>query len=653
MAFPKEFLDALARRHLLSAIVGRRVKLTRRGKEHTGLCPFHKEKTPSFTVSDDKGFFHCFGCGEHGDAIGFVMKTEGLSFPEAVEKLAAEASLEVPRDRPEDPERRERRKGLLEALEAAAVYFEEALWGSPGHAARDYLAERGLSEATIRSFRLGFAPAERGRLLAALRAKGFEPDLLAEAGLIKLPEADDETGGPGAGEIRDYFFNRIIFPIADRRGRVIAFGGRTMGESRAKYINSPDTPLFHKGRVLYNHASALSAARDKNEVIVAEGYMDVIALAQAGFPSAVAPLGTAVTEEQIQELWRLVPEPVFCLDGDKAGRRAAERAAERALPILKPGVSLQFAFLPEGEDPDSLLQREAAGFLRDLLDRAIPLVDLLWLKESQGRDLSTPERRAALRRDLRSLCTNLKDRELAADYLDDLMTRYDGAFPRRGQRDFNAGKGGGGGNWQGGNRPGSWRVPMGQGRGGRARLVDLGSAIGPPGYALKVAGAQDPENRMRRRREQLLLALLINHPPLIEERLEEISALAFSSPDLERLRNSLISAFLAVGEKEEKGDLDQSSTLLLDSEAMKCHLRDEGYSGLMDQLSSPEVLMHGRFAHPEATQAEAREGYSSVVRELQRPLLRSELDEAARHLAEEMSEDALKRLRARQQLDDD
>ncbi|HMB76480.1 MAG TPA: DNA primase, partial [Kiloniellaceae bacterium] len=417
MAFPPEFLDELRQRIALSSLIGRRVKLTRRGREHSGLCPFHKEKTPSFTVSDDKGFYHCFGCGEHGDAIGFVMASEGLSFPEAVERLAGEAGLEVPKTGPEEQARAQRRKGQFELLEAATAWFQDQLTGSKGQDARDYLLGRGLRPETLAAFRLGFAPAARGQLTAAMKARGFAPDALAEAGLVKPAEAGEPP--------RDHFFNRVVFPICDRRGRVVGFGGRTLGDSKAKYINSPETPLFHKGSHLYNLDKAVKAVSDRREVIVAEGYMDVIALAQEGFPAAVAPLGTAVTEEQLAALWRLEREPLFCLDGDSAGRRAALRAAERALPMLKPGYSLRFAFLPDGEDPDSLVKARGAQAFRDVLARALPLVDILWHREADAREVSTPERRADLRRALREAAQPIRDPELRQDYVDALRARFE------------------------------------------------------------------------------------------------------------------------------------------------------------------------------------------------------------------------------------
>jgi len=273
MAFPPQFLDEIRARVPLAELIARRVKLKKRGREHEGLCPFHSEKTPSFTVSEAKGFYHCFGCGAHGDAIGFVMRSEGLSFPEAVEKLAGEAGLPVPQSSPEERAAARRRADLGEILELACAWFETELSGAGGAAALAYLGARGLRAETIAQFRLGFAPARRGALQKALNAKGVGDDLLVEAGLLKRPE--------GGGALRDYFFDRVVFPIADRRGRILAFGGRALGDAKAKYLNSPDTPLFHKGRVLYNLARARQAAHDTGELIVAEGYMDVIALARA------------------------------------------------------------------------------------------------------------------------------------------------------------------------------------------------------------------------------------------------------------------------------------------------------------------------------------------------------------------------------------
>src|SRR5260370_25158747 len=348
MAFPPGFLDELRARLSLSDVVGRKVSLTRRwGSEYAGLCPFHNEKTPSFTVNDRKGFCHCFGCGAHGDAVGFVMKTEGLSFPEAVEKLAREVGLPVPRATPAERERADRVATLQQFAEEAARWFQQQPRLPAGGQGLDYLRGRGVEQATSDDFRLGFAPDSRDGLLAALKREGVPVDKIVEAGLAIQPDDDREP--------YDRFRGRVMFPINDRRGRVIAFGGRVMGAGEPKYLNSPETPLFHKGATLYCLDRARMAATQDQPVVVAEGYMDVIALQDAGFVGAVAPLGTALTEGQLGELWKLAAEPYLCFDGDNAGRRAAARAAERALPLLRAGKSLRFLVLPAGEDPATLI----------------------------------------------------------------------------------------------------------------------------------------------------------------------------------------------------------------------------------------------------------------------------------------------------------
>ena len=390
MAFPPGFLDELRGRMSLSGLVSRRVRLVRRGREFSGLCPFHHEKTPSFTVSDDKSFFHCFGCGAHGDAIGFVMRTDNLDFLEAVEKLAGEAGLAIPQSTPEEREKARRQKTLLETLEAAAAFFEARLWSPAGSGALDYLKARGLDADTIRRFRLGWAPDDRQSLRRALTADYTEP-LLVEAGLLHRP---------AEGEPFDYFRSRVMFPIGDRAGRVIAFGGRVLGDGQPKYLNSPESPVFEKSRVLYGWSAARAAVADGSNAIVTEGYMDVIALHRAGFSSAVAPLGTALGEFQLQELWRLGPEPILCFNGDSAGQRAAARALRRALPLLRPGHSLRFSSLPSGEDPDSLIRLAGRDAFEQVAAAARPLSHMLWEIELGIGPVDTPERRADLDRRL-------------------------------------------------------------------------------------------------------------------------------------------------------------------------------------------------------------------------------------------------------------
>ncbi|MEE9210319.1 MAG: DNA primase, partial [Kiloniellales bacterium] len=586
MAFPTEFLDEIRARVALAGAVGRRVKLQRRGREHVGLCPFHNEKTPSFTVSEDKGFYHCFGCGAHGDVIGFAMRAEGLSFPEAVERLAAEAGLQVPRASPEERAAARRRADLYEVVEAAATWFEERLAMPEGADARAYLESRGLHRETVTSFRLGYAPDRRGILRAALNARGIDDAQLAEAGLIKRPEpgeASDEAP-------RDYFFNRIVFPISDRRGRVIAFGGRALGQSRAKYLNSPETPLFHKGRVLYNLARARQAAHDTGELIVCEGYMDVIALGQAGFPAVVAPLGTALTEAQIAELWRLAEEPVLCLDGDEAGRRAGQRAAERALALLKPGRSLRFAVLPAGEDPDSLLRRQGAAALRAVLEAARPLSELLWLIETEGRHFQTPERQAGLIKALDRKIRGIPDADLQTAYREALGRRFEAAF--------------GYGAWGRTARPGPTGRRRGAGRQAPGRAGARRGA-GPGAEAAHGAvsvglGTRQAPGLLRQRRAQVLLAALVNHPQLIAEHAEELAGFTLFQRNFGSFCELMVD-FIA-----REPDLD--------TVGLKCHLSDQGYSGILGEILSPEVYVHGGFARPEGSLDEARDGVQDVLK---------------------------------------
>ena len=630
MAFSPEFLDELRNRLTLSAVVGRRVKLVKRGREHSGLCPFHNEKTPSFTVSDDKGFYHCFGCGAHGSAIDFVMNSEGLSFPEAVERLAAQAGLQVPQDRPEDRQRAEKRAGLIDVLEAACLWFEEQLASEAGRESRDYLAGRGLARDTVKAFRLGFAPRQRGVLAKALRARGITVDQLIEAGLVKRAEEAERSEADAAGEggLRDYFFHRVIFPITDRRGRVIAFGGRALGESKAKYLNSPDTPLFHKGRVLYNLARARKAAHDTGELLVTEGYMDVIALSEGGFPAAVAPLGTALTEEQIEECWKLAAEPTLCFDGDAAGQRAALRAAERALPLLKPGKSLCFALLPPGDDPDSLLRSQGPAALRAVLEAAQPLADLVWRKATEGRPADTPERRAAIRAELRDQVRSIRDPELREDYRQEMERRFEAVFGYTGQ----ARGGQSGGRRAGGKAAGGWS--SGRAGGGRFGTRRAGRWDNQPELP---ARQRRPGDLLRPERpEQLLLATLINHNSLLIEFVEDLVGIDFGSADLNGLRQSLIDCVARHAD--------------LDSEGVKCHLSNQGYSGLLATLLSPEVYVHGRFARPDASAEVARQSVLHILGVLRDRHSGAHRAEEARALAADMSAEQLQRVQARQRL---
>ena len=421
MSLSPAFLDELRARTSLSALIGRSVKLQRAGREWKACCPFHNEKTPSFTVSDEKGFYHCFGCSAHGDAIRWLTDARGLSFIDAVKELADAAGMEVPAPDPRALARAERAAGLYEVMAAAERWFAEQLDGIEGASARAYLGGRDIGEATRRRFGFGLAPDSRGRLKAAL--SGFGNDKLVEAGLLIEPEGEER-------EPYDRFRGRLMIPIRDPRGRVIAFGGRILGSGEPKYLNSPETPLFDKGRTLYNLDRAAPAAREARRVVVVEGYMDVVALDQAGIAEAVAPLGTALTEGQLGLLWRLSPSPILCFDGDAAGQKAALRAALRALPHVGPGRSLGFVTLPAGEDPDDLVRARGREAFEALLETPEPLVDHLWRHELEAEPLATPEQRAGLRRRLLDHAAAIVDPDVRDQYRAELLRRFADLYER-------------------------------------------------------------------------------------------------------------------------------------------------------------------------------------------------------------------------------
>ncbi len=614
MAFPPQFLDELRNRLSIAEVIQKRVRLQRRGREFTGLCPFHNEKTPSFTVSEEKGFFHCFGCGAHGDVVGFVMRAEGLSFPEAVERLADQAGLQVPKASPEDRQRAERQATLLGVMEAATAWFSKQLAGAGGRAARDYIDRRGLAEGTVARFRLGWAPDSRNALRSALLKEGFPEALIVEAGLVIRPD--------GGGDAYDRFRGRVMFPITDRRGRVIAFGGRILDDGQPKYLNSPETPLFHKGRVLYGLAQALKAARDAQEVVVAEGYMDVIALAQAGITQAVAPLGTALTEDQMAELWRLAPEPILCFDGDAAGQRAAARAAEGALPLLKPGHSFRFALLPAGEDPDSLIGHGGVGAVRELLDAARPLADMVWESETLGRNLDTPERRSGLRQALRERLSRIADRTVAEDYRLEMERRLNLVFGGRaaGQR---------GGGYGDGNR--ALKQTFTKSGPNRRGLPPLGAglAAGRGGE-----GARQGVQGLGRLQQEIVLATVICHPTLLHRHAEELAGIAVPIAELDRLRRVLVD--LATSHPD------------LDSAEIKDHLSQQGFSGMLGALWGATRTIS--FVDPEASLEQAEEGLAHILGLMREKEAKRESEAAAQALGEELTEEALARFEARQRV---
>ena len=410
----QKFLDELRSRISIADVVGARVKLVRKGKEYMGLCPFHNEKTPSFTVNEAKGFYHCFGCGAHGDIIKFEMEAGGLPFMDAVTKLAGKAGLSVPQFSHENPEETQKRSSWYEIMELAAAYFEKNLRLTGGRNAMDYLAARGFGEDIIKKFRLGYAPDNNG-LRAWLASRNVRESDMIELGLAVLSEKN--------GKIYDFFRDRVIIPIMDKRNRVIAFGGRVMGDGQPKYLNSPDTPVFNKRRVLYNLNYAKDKAYEARKIVVCEGYMDVIAQAKYGFDYAVAPLGTALTEEQIAEAWKICPEPTLCFDGDSAGVRAAMRSVDRVLPILKAGYSLQYVFLPDKMDPDEFLKAKGAEAYAEMLAETVPLADLLWRKNVESQPTDTPEQKALFEKNVMEEVGKIADEKVRGYYLQDMKRR--------------------------------------------------------------------------------------------------------------------------------------------------------------------------------------------------------------------------------------
>lgn len=415
MAFPEQFIEDLKTRVSLKDVIGKKVKLTRRGKEWIGLCPFHKEKTPSFKVREDQDTYHCFGCGAHGNAITFVMKDYGLTFPEAIKYLAESIGMELPKESAESKELTEKRNQTLEIIEQTTLFYQQCLYSDQGAAAQSYLKNRGIRDETIEKFRLGYAPSGN-TLKSHLLQNGFDIKDIVKSGVVR--ESDRPDAAP-----YDYFRNRVMFPIQDVRGKVIAFGGRVMDGGEPKYLNSSDSDFFHKGKILYalNHAKEKIYA--KKEVVVVEGYMDVIALHQAGIDYAVAPLGTAMTEDHVLLLWKFVKEPLCCFDGDKAGIGAAFRVAERALPLLEPGYSLRFVTLKDGKDPDDLIKAKGSAFVEDLFKDYIPLIDLVWSGLMERERISTPERTAAFEKAVAETCQKIKNTAVRRYYEIELNKR--------------------------------------------------------------------------------------------------------------------------------------------------------------------------------------------------------------------------------------
>lgn len=622
MKFPPSLLDEIRARLPVSQVVSRKVALKKSGREYRGLSPFKTEKSPSFFVNDQKGFYHCFASSEHGDIFKFVMATEGLTFPEAVERLAAEAGVPMPKFEPRTPELAHRiqveedsRSRLYAILAASQSFFVDQLRGSGGSVARRYIEEkRGLSRETIDGFGLGFAPASRTALKDHLAGLGFRPDEMITSGML--------IGGDDIPTPYDRFRARVMFPIADLKGRVIAFGGRALeADVPAKYLNSPETPLFHKGSVLFNAARARPLAHTKSRIVVVEGYMDVVALTEGGFGEAVAPLGTALTDDQVRLLWRMDDEPILCFDGDSAGQKAAFRAIETVMPYLKPGVSMRFAFLPDGLDPDDLIRQNGPAAMEACLSRTRSLVDVMWDREWASGDWSTPERRAQLELQLSTLIARIEDASVRGQYEKEIRDRLYKAWGA--QRRPEAGKGntyqvrnagfggpqrasgfrtgGAGGKFRGG---GQFGLPMRQPASQSLRQSRLASGTsGVP------------------QREAVIMLTLLNHPWLIAQRCEDIADLEFSHRPLIALK----AAMLEIATENSNSSLEPLDTL-----ALQAQLREVGLDGVVDQIARSVTHGGDRFASAAADPSVVENGWLHAMMlhrrhgELQRALAEAE-----------------------------
>jgi len=533
-------MDEIKSRVRVSDVVGRHVKLKRQGREFAGLSPFTNEKTPSFFVNDEKGFYHCFSSGKHGDAISFFMEVEGLSFPEAVERLAEMAGVEMPKADPQAEQRAARNKKTISWMEQAQIFFEKSLYRDVGSAARDYLKGRGLTKTAAENFGMGFAPNHFSALKDELMQQGASAKMLIEAGLIIEPE--DKGREPW-----DRFRDRIMFPIHDSRGRLVAFGGRAMDkEAKAKYLNSPETPIFQKGKLLYNYHRARKAISNPQNgargMIVAEGYMDVIALSRAGFEHAVAPMGTALTEDQLALLWRAGPEPILCFDGDKAGLRAAFRSVERALPLIRPGQTLRFAILPDGQDPDDLIKAKGRGAMEEVLNRAIPLVDMVWEREVQAEPLNSPEAKAGLKSRIFAALKEIQHDDVRAQYQSALLDRFDAEFGRQ-KKSF------GGNQWN--------KSPNRKASPALKATMQLG--------AIEAA------------REKRLIGAILEWPELLERVDETLFELQFRSPQAAQMQRTLLSYWRV--------------TKAVEKSALNAHIASEGLETLHREFARDRLLI--------------------------------------------------------------
>jgi DNA primase len=620
MRFPPSFLDEIKARLPVSEVVRRRVKLMRAGREWKGLSPFTSEKTPSFFANDQKMAWFDFSAGKNGNIFDFLIETEGLSFPEAVERLAQEAGLPLPKFSPEAEAKEKARASLYQVLELAAAYFSAKLSAHEGREARAYLEARGISGEMRARFRLGYAGPERYGLRDHLAGKGVAVAAMIEAGLL--------IHGVGIAVPYDRFRDRIIFPVCDAMGRIIAFGGRAIAkDGQPKYLNSPETALFHKGAILYNHHNARKPAWEMGQLIVAEGYIDVISMTSAGFEATVAPLGTALTPEHCALLWQMAEEPVLCFDGDRAGRRAAYRAADMALPLAKPSRSLRFVFLPEGQDPDDLVQSGGREAVLHALSQVKPLSELIWIRETENRDFGTPERRAGLKQRLREIASEIKDLTLRSQYQLEFNERFN-QFRCKSHR-------------------ATWEVQKGAQRDSSRPNLDSITNLAPltVSTSLTVSSFLRPGDQAHPLRDSLILLLLLNHPGLIGRHIEKLAEVEFSSKDAAALRDALINLSVHSATGDAPAQTSRSAA------SFRAAVVSQGFGSTLQELE--RLAAHGThfYAKAEAAEEDAEVVLRQALAWHCRRALEREVELAKRGCEDDPSEENFHRLRkAKEQL---
>lgn len=585
MKFGPEYLELLREKVLLSEVVGQKVALKKQGRDWLGLCPFHKEKTPSFQVSDTRGFFHCFGCHASGDAFRFLMDAYSYNFVDAVKEIARMTNTALPVEEPLTPDQQvvaDKREILLKIHEEACVWFQQQLQSSKGYNARQYLSKRGITDGTIHDFRLGYAPSGHA-FEKEFKKRGYDEKDLYASGLL----GQGDTGN------YDRFRDRLMFPIFSPRGKVIAFGGRVFGDALPKYVNSPETLLFSKKNTLFGSHLLREMTKNQPTVYVVEGYMDVIAMVQAGLGTAVAPLGTALTEEQIHMLWKCSPEPVLCFDGDTAGLNAAKRASERVLPLLKAGHSLNFTVLPKGEDPDSLIRSGSLSVLKELLSHPRSLFQMLWDQHVPQSVPKTPEQQALVRKQFLDMLDTITDSSIKFPYKAAANDKFFQAFrPKKGRRKED------------------------------------------PIQTVGILTKFDTKKLQR----YILFATILNHPSLLGEVEEQFLKIEIppAEAELNQLRDEIL----------QKINVSEG----LDKEALRHHMNSRGLEGLLEAVLSNDVYSHASFAKPESSLEDAREGWQDVWYMLEeRDMLAAQREEMRRQLLNSLDSDTWARFNALQQ----